>query len=181
MHLRVFRNAVRIDTHGAVADSSNVSLHVDAAARGNFVAAHADARGREVAGVGVCLEADEVCAEHPIENLLSARETPEDLGTRERRVDEEADGGVWERLTEQRRDEEKVVVVDPDQVTGPVHFCHAAREGSVDGSIGRPVGVGGRVLCCDILPEQVVEERPEGCRTRRSASWRTKGWSDSHQ
>ena len=74
---------------------------------------------------------------------------------------EEADGGVWKRLTEERRDEEQVVVVDPDQVAGPVHLCDALREGDVDGFVRGPVRVCRGVLGRDILPEQIVEQRPE--------------------
>ena len=48
---------------------------------------------------------------------------------------EEANSGVRECLTEQRRDEEQVVVVDPDQVTGPVHRRETLREGNVDGLV----------------------------------------------
>ena len=101
------------------------------------------------------------CCEHAVEDLLAPRETPEDLGAREGRVHEEADGGVWERLTEQRRDEEQVVVVDPDQVSGPGHLRDARREGDVDVLVRGPVRVRRGVLRCDVLPKQIVEQRPE--------------------
>ena len=107
IYSRVLRNAVRIDTDRAVADSGDVTLHVDATTSGDFVAANTDAGGGEVAGVGVGLEANEVGAEHAVEDLLAARETPEDLGARERRVDEETDSSLRKRLAEERRDEEK--------------------------------------------------------------------------
>ena len=88
IYLRVFRNTVRIDAHGAVTDGSNVSLDIDTTACGSLVSTYADARGGEVTRVGVCLEADEVGTEHAVEDLLPARETSEYFGTREGRVDE---------------------------------------------------------------------------------------------
>lgn len=152
MYSRILRNAFCVDAHGAVADGSNVSLHINAAPRGDLVTAYTNARGREVARVGVCLEADEVRPEHAVQDLLAARETPEHLGTREGRVDEETDSGIRQCLTEQRRDEEKVVVVDPDQVSGPVDLRHAPSESRVHSSVRRPVGVCGSILGCDVLP-----------------------------
>jgi hypothetical protein len=57
-----------------------------------------------------------------------------------------------------------VVVVHPDEVTGLDDLRDALCEGGVGGAVGVPVGVGG---CGDVgggvLPEEVVEERPEGC------------------
>ena len=153
-------NALSVDTNRGVLHSGNVALNVNAAWR-DLVPADAYARRDEVPRVRVRLEADEVRAEHAVEDLLAPRETPEDLGGREGRVHEEADGGVWKRLTEERRDEEQVVVVDPDQVAGPVHLCDALREGDVDGLVRGPVRVCRGVLGCDILPEQIVEQRPE--------------------
>ena len=152
MHARVLRDALRVDADGTVPDGGNVALHVDAAARRDLVPAHADARRREVARVRVRLEADQVRAEHAVEDLLAPRQAPEHLGAREGRVHEQAHRGVGQHLAEQRRHEEQVVVVDPDEVAGPVHFCDALREGGVDGLVRCPVLVRGCVLCRHVLP-----------------------------
>ena len=92
---------------------------------------------------------------------------PEDLRTRERRVHEQPNRRVRQRLPQERRDEEQVVVVDPDEVAWLVHLLDATREGLVDGGVGRPVRVGAGVLGRDVLPEEVVEERPESWGGRR--------------
>ena len=74
---------------------------------------------------------------------------------------EEADGGVGEHLAEQGRHEQQVVVVYPDEVARTVHVADAARERLVHRAVRCPVHVGARVLGRNILPEQVVEERPQ--------------------
>ena len=53
----------------------------------------------------------------------------------------------------------------PDEVAWLEDFRYACCEGGVGVSVGVPVGGGGcGNVGCDVLPEEVVEERPEGCR-----------------
>jgi hypothetical protein len=66
-------------------------------------------------------------------------------------------------LAQEARDEEEVVVVHPDEVARLEDGEHRAREGGVGGLVGGPVRVRGGVLGRDVLPEEVVEERPERC------------------
>ena len=69
----VSRDACRVDTDGAVVHGSNVTLDIDAfLVGGGLVTANTDAGRDEVTLVGIGLEADEVRAEHPVENLPSA-------------------------------------------------------------------------------------------------------------
>ena len=62
-----------VDTDGAVVHGSNVTLDINTLLIGaGFVTTDANAGRDEVTLVGVGLEADEIRAEHPFENLLSA-------------------------------------------------------------------------------------------------------------
>lgn len=62
-----------IDTDRAVSDPRDASLRVDAS-RASFVAHDSNARGEEVASVGVSLEGDQVAAEHSIQDGFAACE-----------------------------------------------------------------------------------------------------------
>lgn len=66
----VVRDTLDVDTDRAVADSGDRAVGVDAAG-GRFVAADANAGGDKVSGVGVCLEGNDVGAEHAVEDLLA--------------------------------------------------------------------------------------------------------------
>ena len=58
----------------------------------------------------------------------------------------------------------------PDEVAWLEDFRYACCEGSVGVSVGVPVGGGGcGDVGCDVLPEEVVEQRPEGYT-------KTEGW-----
>jgi hypothetical protein len=59
-------------------------------------------------------------------------------------------------------DEEEVVVVHPDEVAGAPDLEDGLGERPVGGLVRGPVLVRGRVLGRDVLPEQVVEQRPKG-------------------
>lgn len=62
-----------VNADGTVVDSSDVALDVDPLlVRGGLVTANSDGRRDEVTLVGIGLEADEVGAEHPFENLPAA-------------------------------------------------------------------------------------------------------------
>lgn len=68
----VSRNTSRVDTDGTVTDGSDVTLDVDTfLIGGGLVTTDANAGRDKVALVGICLEADDISAEHPIEYFLS--------------------------------------------------------------------------------------------------------------
>jgi hypothetical protein len=109
-----------------------------------------------------------------------AADVPEDFTTRERRVDEEADCCIRQSLTDEARSEEQVVVVYPDEITlnscqhhrvkkdtialtWLVHALDGLGKGLVDGGVSWPVRVCAGVLCRNVLPQEVVEQRPECC------------------
>lgn len=74
--------------------------------------------------------------------------------------------------------------MDPDQVTGPIYLCHAAGEGSIDSSVRRPMCVCGGVFCCNILPEEIMEQRPQSYATGTKRSvYMIQSWvmSDCHR
>lgn len=145
-------------------------LHIDAPARRHLVSTYPNTRRCEVPRVRVRLEADKVRAEHAVQDLLPARQAPEYLRTREGRMHKEADGGVGDCLPQECRDEEKMVVVNPDEVSGPVNLGDTTSECGVDCRVRCPVCVRGRVFGGDILPQQIVEERPERCEQKLSVS-----------
>lgn len=66
------------------------------------------------------------------------------------------------KLPDESRDKEEVVVVHPDDVSGLVGGHNSLGKGKVCSFICGVELVCGRVLGRDILPEKVVEERPEG-------------------
>ena len=124
--------------------------------RGHLHAEQAGAEPGEVVRAGRGLEADQVGAEHPPEQLGPAGQLHEQLGRRERDVHEEADAQVGSQLAEQRRHQLQVVVLHPD---------HRVALGVVGGDLGEPpvhplvrlppAAVEGRRL------DRVVVERPE--------------------
>jgi hypothetical protein len=65
-------------------------------------------------------------------------------------------------LSQESRHEEEVVVVHPDEVTWAVDVCDAPCKSEIHGLVGWVVSVCGRILGCNILPEEVVKEWPEG-------------------
>lgn len=54
--------------------------------------------------------------------------------------------------------------MNPDKIARPIDFDNFTRKGGVGGLIVGVVGVCGSIFCCDVLPEQVVEQRPKGCK-----------------
>ena len=80
---------------------------------------------------------------------------------------EEADGSVRDVSAEELRHQEQVIVVHPNEVSWLVDVENCASEGGVGGLVGCPVRVraeGRRVLGGrHVLPEQIVEERPQSC------------------
>ena len=111
---------------------------------------------REVAQERRRVEADEVRAEHPLEDALALRQDPEDLGGGERDVEEEADARLGDPLAEHPRHQHELVVVDPDEVAG----LPARRDRVGEARVHRLV----RVEVADLRRQAgdgVVEERPQ--------------------
>jgi hypothetical protein len=98
-------DAHRVDANGAVDDLGDAALVIDVALGGRLVAHDADSRGEEVAAVGPGLEAAEVGAEEAVEDGLAPGQAAEHLGRGEGRVQEEADGRVWNAGAEDARDQ----------------------------------------------------------------------------
>lgn len=89
------------------------------------------------------------------------RQTPEDLAAWERRVYKQSNNGFRKELSNQLRYEQQVVIVYPDKIAGAVGFDDAFSEGQIGGLVCGPVFICGGVFGRNILPEEVVEERPE--------------------
>ena len=77
-------------------------------------------RGGEVAEVGRRVEADEIGAEHALEDAIAGRQRAEELLGGERDVEEEPDAGAGKPLAEQAGEEQELVVVHPDHVARAV-------------------------------------------------------------
>jgi hypothetical protein len=106
------------------------------------------------------LEADKVGSEHALEDFVASGEAAEDLRAGEGSVQEEADRCFGLSFANHLGDQEEMVVVHPDEVTGTVDLCDASGEDLVDVLVGFPRLVGGGVFGGDVLPEEVVEEGP---------------------
>ncbi|GIF21110.1 hypothetical protein BJ973_005437 [Actinoplanes tereljensis] len=102
------------------------------------------------------LEADQIGAEHPAQQLDPAGELHEQLGRRERHVHEEADQQVGAQLAEHLRHQLQVVVLDPDGRAGLGHLGGGLGEPAVDRAVGLPPAA-----IEDRLLDGVVVERPE--------------------
>ena len=75
-------------------------------------------------------------------------------------MDEETDDSLGNELPEELRYEQKVVVVYPDKVAWLVDFCYAFGIDSIGLLIFAPVLVNAGSFGCDVLPEEIMEERP---------------------
>jgi len=56
--------------------------------------------------------------------------------------------------------EETVVIMNPDKVTRFIHFGYPPGKSSICGFVIWVVRVGGSIFCGDVLPQEVVEQRP---------------------
>lgn len=54
-----------------------------------------------------------------------------------------------------------MIVMDPDKIARLVDFCDFACKGSVGRLVVGIVSVGRGVFCSDVLPKEIVEERPQ--------------------
>src|SRR6059058_2167106 len=126
------------------------AVHVDRDAE------DAQQRRGEVAHVRRGVEADQVGAEHALEQPLAVGQRAEDLRPREGDVQEEADARPGHQLAHELRHEHQVVVVHPDEVARPVVGGDYLCEAPVRTFIRAPVPhVQGHLV------DQVVEEGPE--------------------
>ncbi len=116
----------------------------------------AQAGGAEVSDIIAGMEADVVCAEHPVQELPPGGKKAIDLGRGERNVEEEADREVGTARAERRRQQRQVEVVDPDRCLTVGDARDRVREALVDGDVARPRLVGEAQAA-----DEVVEERPE--------------------
>ncbi len=104
----------------------------------------------------VGLESDVVGAEDSQEELLAARQDAEDLRGRERYVEEEPDRYVGIRLSEEAREKHEVVVVNPDEISGPETTEHGVPKALVGLDVGLPASRG------ELQKRgELVEEGPE--------------------
>jgi hypothetical protein len=126
------------------------------------------------------LEADEIGAEHAIEDLCSAGETAEDFAAGERRVDKEPYMRVWGMCADHAGNKEEVVIVDPDKISR-LELCEKCVGISLVRLLVRSEGlVLNGNFCGDVLPEQVVEQRPESYTDRKTASQKLSSEPTSH-
>jgi hypothetical protein len=112
--------------------------------------------GGEVAEIGGGVEADQVGAEEALEELSAGREGSEQLLGGERDVEEEPDPRLRQPAADQSRQQQELIVVDPDQVAGPVLRHHHLGELLVGLDVGVPVaGLEGDLV------QEIVEQGPE--------------------
>ena len=117
----------------------------------------------EVFAVAVGVEGDNICAEEAVEDLLPPGQPGEDLGWRERHVQEESDRPVGRPPPAQELGHEhQLVVVDPAQCRSSGSGDVGGGKTRVDGAVDVPP-----VAVVDGLLDQAVQERPE-CPVRES-------------
>jgi hypothetical protein len=112
--------------------------------------------GGEVLHVPVRMEADEIGAKQAAQDLLAPGQDAEDLGRRERDMEEEPDPRLRKCRAHHPRNEQELVIVNPYDVAGLVFGDHTVGELLVDLAVRAPRGGGQREPL-----EQVVEHRPE--------------------
>ncbi len=97
--------------------------------------------------------------------MILTRQAAEDLAAGEGGMHEERDVGVRDELAEHARDEEEVVVVDDDHVALLVLGGDALGKGLVRVQVRLPRVVVPRDLALrrHVLPDEVVQQRPEHC------------------
>jgi hypothetical protein len=78
-------------------------------------------------------------------------------------VHEQADERAGDGFLKQARHEQEVIVVHPDEIARFVDLGDARSIGRVGFEVRWVVRVGGSVLGRDVLPEEIVEERPKDC------------------
>src|SRR5437870_1845723 len=112
---------------------------------------------KECAGGVVGMEADQVGPEHALKDRPVPRQETEHSVRRERDVEEESDPGLGNPVADQAREEEEMVVVDPQLILWAEGLHDRVRELRVDGSIRLPFR--GRV---SRVRGKGVKQRPQG-------------------
>ena len=117
-----------------------------------------EARGQppKVADAARGVETDEICPEQPLDDPSAPRELHEQLGGRERDVQEEPDAQVGPQLPQRGGEQLQLVVLDPDRGVPAGDLGHHLGESLVDADVGLPpvpVERGRR--------DHVVVQRPE--------------------
>ena len=110
----------------------------------------------EVVDVLLCVEAQHVGAEQPLEDLAAPREDPEERVRWPRDMAEPADARAAPLPAQQAWHEHQVIVLDPHRVGGLARALHGLREEGVRGAVFVP----GRLGHPDSGGE-AVQERPE--------------------
>ena len=152
---RPVRRALRVHADRIRADANAAAIGDDARSVGVILGEQADRIG-EVRGVARRLETDHVCAEHAVEDLAAPRQHAKDVGGGKRRVQEEPDPRLGNARADQRRRQQQVIVVNPDDVARLVLREHQVRKAFVDGAVGLKVRQrDGQAI------EQVVQDRPQ--------------------
>ena len=80
-------------------------------------------------------------------------------------MNEEANIDIGSQQTEQLGNEEKVVVVNPNEVSRTINVHYSTRESDIGLFIGGPMLIRrkgrGEGVGRNVLPEKIVEERPK--------------------
>lgn len=101
-----------INTNRAMHDLHDLSTNIHSAPTHRaLVATDSNAAASKVAAVRVSLEADQVGAQHSVEDLLAFWQASEDFGGREGSVHEQADVCVWCEVAEVFGCEEEMVIL----------------------------------------------------------------------
>jgi hypothetical protein len=69
--------------------------------------------------MGVGLKGNQIRSQQAEQEVFPIREYSENLGGWKRDVEKESDVGVGDRVPQQLRQEHQMVIVDPDEITGP--------------------------------------------------------------
>lgn len=102
-----------VNANRAMHDLHNLSANIHSApAHRALVATDSNAAAGKVAAIRVSLEANQVGAQHAVEDFLAFGQASEDLGGRERSVDEQADVCVWCEVAEVFGCEEEMVILN---------------------------------------------------------------------
>lgn len=139
--LQAFDEFIRVNADGECSDCDEASVPVYAVGCCGGVE-DPRAAAEKVAGIVVCVEADEVAVEKTRQQRLPYRQNTVDFTTGEWRMQEEADLnvllGVADFLTQHLRQEHQVVVVYPDEISVLHILDDGLRKQAVDFLVGGP-------------------------------------------
>jgi hypothetical protein len=113
-------------------------------------------RGGEMAGVVSGVKPDRVCAKHALEQFGSVGERCKQSRRRKWSVQEKPDPGARAPRPEKRRQEQQVIIMDPDPIPRPDVLGDDIGIPLIDGTVELPI-----VVASDRLPNPAVECWPE--------------------